>query len=176
MAIKLNSGAGEARPVEIGGGATVWVRPATAYDHETASQRAADVLRAVLVGEDARQQLQDVLGVAVRADGTEITAAVAQRYAAVHLAMQCIERWDGIETDDGRPAPVEMPYVALLMRDEAITRRIEGAMLARIHEVTAEGEGLPRSPDGASGAGAAFAKGAGKPENLALRGTPPSIQ
>lgn len=72
---------------------------------------------------------------------------------AVECGLVGITAWTGIDTEDGKPAPVEREVLEGLLLDEALSDQLMQVMTEAARLFIAEGEPFGASPNGSSGPG-----------------------
>lgn len=138
--------------VDLGGGAALFVRPATSFEHMRAAQAASDLLLGLLTGEDARREASVIFGWSYEQTDFESQAwreAAANYVIMLELTVLCAERWEGLV--DEADVPIDHPgreHVAILLRDRDIMDRVAAAVKQRVMVEAAEGNGLAVSPSG----------------------------
>ena len=152
MSLRLKA-SGEHSPLPLRGGAVWHLRPATSIDEEVAAVRAGRMLAGLVAGSEAAAALREVFGDAL--DLGEIDAeglvAVTGLLTDVHLATICSAGWEGIEDADGMPVPEpSQEWVAMILTDGTVRRRVRARLYAALHEEVEEKKGSPLSPDGAA--------------------------
>lgn len=150
--LKLRKGKPKASPVPLGGGAVLFVRPATAFEVDAAYAAAFKLAAGLIEGEAAAETASAILGEEFqRADFTQHgwIDAMAKRIATLELAVLCNDGWLGVADEDGKP--IETPtreWLALLLRDREVAVRVDAAINARVHEEIAEKKGSATLPNG----------------------------
>lgn len=155
--LTLRKGLPAAVTVPLPGGAAILVRPATAFEIDMAMAGVARMLTGLIEGSEAAAAVITIIGGEFTEPEFASKAwrdAAAQRLALLELATMCTERLIGVADDngpiEGRPDKAQL---AMLLRDNECAKRINQAISARVHDESAEGEGLPVSPNGAAKAG-----------------------
>lgn len=155
MAYRLSSSIPEERAIALGGGATLWVRPAEMFEQIEAEQNAIQLLAGLITGQDAAMRATAMLGRQFRdADFTDRAWSMAaqQCILLLELATLCATRWEGVLGDDDKPiAKPTREYLALLLRDCGAAKLVSEALHAKIHEETSEKNGSAALPNGGAG-------------------------
>ncbi len=134
----------------------IMVRPATQFEVDRVAALVGIQLAGLIAGSEAASALAGILGDDFAVDGLQDRAklqAASARLSEINLVMACQEGWGRMQTQDGATiAAPDEASIALLLNEPEIRARVLAVVNARIHEETAEGNGLPASPDGEAGA------------------------
>jgi hypothetical protein len=162
------------KTVNLAGGATVAVRPATTFEFDLAVARAGKLLAGLIQSHESAASALDYLGSDfIDADFTapEWLEAAAKRIILIDLAVACVVSWSGFVDDGGRiiESP-SRPMLALLLRSASSSRPIENAIRADINVEFDEKNALGASPTGEAPAADNTAENAVSKEATALAG------
>lgn len=125
MPVRLRA-AGAARWVDLPHGVRVQVRPVTSA--------------IVAAAQTAARRKLAALPEAERADG-DWAAGYAFAVTVAEIGRMSIVAWEGVQDEDGAPAPLSAETIATLFQQDDIAMAFWVAATATVHEVVAEGNG-----------------------------------
>jgi hypothetical protein len=165
--------------VELPGAAFAMVRPATTPDVD----RARAEIAVLVVGAASNAESLSLVGLILGqdfeiADLTDPVTLkqVTQGLARLKLAHVCTESWSGIGDEDGNALDLNLPNLALLLRDSVIADKFDAVIERKIHGEISEKNGSAASPNGAAAADEPIAPNAGEPTKAALPDSPPQAE
>jgi hypothetical protein len=138
--------------VDLGRGASIGVRPATAMEIERVGAEVGKLMVGLLAGgAEATEGAALILGEEFR-DADLADAAwrnmAFRRLSLLKLAARCCEEWSGIGDEHGEPLPLNEQNLALALRDPTIAHRIGAAIERPIHAEAVEKTTPTASPSG----------------------------
>jgi hypothetical protein len=136
-----------ATTVDLGRGASIRVRPATAFETERVGAEVGKLMAGLVAGgAEAAEWAVPVLGEEFRdadfADAAWRTMAF-RRLSLLKLAAHCCEEWSGIGDVNGAPLPLNEANLALALRDPTIAHRIGAAIERPVHAEASEKAASP---------------------------------
>jgi hypothetical protein len=155
MPLQLKDSEPEPLTVKIAG-ASLKVRPATAFEFDLAVARTANLLAGLINSADAAKSAADALGssfASVDFMDPAWASAASRRLNLIDLATTCVTEWSGIVDDAGKP--IEMPNkgaLSLLLRSAPAAKLIENAIFSEVNREFEEKNGSAASPNGAAAA------------------------
>lgn len=135
-------------------GVKVRLKRLTAMDWEEARGKAATVLKSAESGLEA---LADYGLNATDANGVRLSAVDLGQMTWAGFLVGCVElcllgliSWEGVEVDEGVPAPITRETLSILLQDRALCQRLLNELTDAARILISEGKDLAGSQDGSS--------------------------
>lgn len=130
--------------LDLGGGASIALRPCTSVEFYRARAEASTIVAGILAGADAAQRAGALLGEEFAGfdvkDGPFV-AALSERIVLIKMVVLCAAGWEGVGDPDGNALPLNESNAALLLRDPMIAESVAAILNRRIHVEAAEKNG-----------------------------------
>lgn len=164
------------RPIDMGGNATISLRPATLIDLECVQ---AEVRRAAALAREGNEVIARY-GPSFSASADllaedEAGKGLGEVMLITELTLRCAEGpWRGIQYDDGSDYPMTRENVARLVLDVGVATAFRTVLFQGVHKVVSEGNDWPPSSSGDAGAASTTALAAGSKGSRARKAGPES--
>ena len=144
MALVLSKTAPAAVKIDLGGSASICVRPCTSIEYYAARAEVSTITAAIATGGLAWEKIVAILGDDFSGKDLALPhyiEAIAERLVLLKLAMICADGWTGVEFAEKVPAEFNEANLALLLRDPLIADAVRQVVNRGVHQKELEKNG-----------------------------------